>query len=323
MLESGKKVLVGTFDADNVLDPGLVAGSVAVVDENNVAFAAATAKGIRFANVLQNENGDTSIEGTTTFELKNIVSGNIQVQAYAAPTLAKSTVDYTAVTATTLAAMFPGESRVRVALRVYFKNVYELKGRLTKTYEVIVPITAAGTYISAALAKMINLNIANGSEQRFTIADAAGVLTLTATEVKNGQYGLTGDLYEMFEFEVSSFATSLEGYPVTPISLGTYTNTPYNKGVGNWKEARDAERANLGFAGLQNLTEWPVVGPRLNVIPSKSYTKLVFSFDYLYLSADNLYKKTTANTVVIYDDATTSTLAALAAAIKTACPAVK
>lgn len=189
----------------------------------------------------------------------------------------------------------------RYVLRIVYKDMFELPGQFTHTYEYIAKSGDTTTNLAANFKALIDKH----SGARCTALASAAVLTLTA-KVKDDNEG-KNSINEYSQVYMQPFVY-MNDYSKTGFAMGmktdanvTIANTTLAKpGTGNPKIVRDREKQALGYRGITNRTWFPVIMPDLNVDLSKVYASIVIESERKYQSPDNQYIKTTPVATEIY-----------------------
>lgn len=124
-------------------------------------------------------------------------------------------------------------------------------------------------------------------------------LTLTGKPIPSGTTGLNDiDGFRMVEFDTFLNYIDADGYATETASTIAVTAAVY--GSGTWAQVRDEERYALGYKGVTNLVNFPVIQPALTVVSGTNYDSIIFEHAQAYRSSDNQYLKTTPLRTIVY-----------------------
>lgn len=311
MLQHVNSVLVGKFPASFTTAEALNVGEIALFDQDGKIITSAAevskAKKVRFGLVeskmsVSKPDGtvveDNNIRYSQFIDRNRVTSPNVEVKPFAASAEETYTIDLSAVTAT--------EEDKRFAVKFIYRDLSEYKFQVTKTYDFYAVKGSTGAQIAEGLGKAINKD----KERRIVASVAGSVITVTALP-KTDNEGLEAiNNYSQVSMEVYAFESNSKGLvnSQTPIVGAVMTKTVVaTPGKGNAKIVRDREKEALGYLGITNRTQFPVIKPSLNTDLSKEYETLVIEWDNLYRSPDNQYVKSTPLAVEIYASGASAT----------------
>lgn len=276
----------------------IVSGEVVVLDKNKLPLAAgstvADSDTIFICQGLGTTFDYTNEAGTLTSGVRNVIfSDPIQgslVKNYKAVAYDAKSEQTTVFTPT--ATIVEGTEYV---LRIVYKDIHEHPGQFTQTYRVIGDATAT----VASLLDLLVPEINSHAGRRVNATDGTTTLTLTGREIPDCCTALTDiDEFSMVEFEAALNYIDSDGNWQT-LTCSSVVTTPADYGQGNWEQIRDLEKAQLGYRGVGNLTQFPIITPTLNTTVDSYYDQIVIEHDRSYVSPDNQYVKQAPLTTVI------------------------
>lgn len=203
------------------------------------------------------------------------------VRPFLAPVEQVSTLDLTNTTITV---------GYRYVLRIYYRDIYELKSMFTKSYEYFATSADTATTVVAALAATVNKDL----DRRVNVTVAGPVMTLTALP-KNDNEGVDAiNLYSQVNFTAMVYATDeFRWVGNRYIDTGAVYElvTAGSPGSGYWKVVRDREKLAMPYRGVTNQTWFPIIKPAMTVDPTVNYDTIVLEYENSFASADNQYRK--------------------------------
>jgi hypothetical protein len=303
MMQKPNTVIIGKQTYVTQKAPGaanaLTVGDIVVINpaNGNVCAIADLTSAVEAIQI-----GYVKTIGTTTADAEIIKSSFIKKNAITSLT-ANGTCAYVAKTEASSVVEFSGMTPTigyRYVLRIVYKDLYEHPGQFTHSYEVIAT-SVNPAVLSAAFAARITTH--TGSRVTAT-DDGTSTLTITAKVITGTGYDGVNAInsYSQVAMEVFAYVTnpSAAFSAQSAITGLTITTTASKPGRGNWKIVRDRERAALGYKGITNRTEYPVIQPDLTVDATATYDTLVIEYRKEYQSPDNQYVKTTDLAAEVY-----------------------
>lgn len=291
----GKQVPASYTDIDALKD-----GDVALFDQNRQLIKAATDASNAtslYVGVCHGTVDVTMPDGTVDQKANIEFSQEIQkagkpsavIGEYVAPVQQKITITLTDAT------IVAGN---RYVLRIYYKDLSDVKFPFTHSYEVYAQ-TATASDVAAALVAKINAH----KGRRVTATASAAVITLTAME-KNDNEGLYSiNEYSVVDMEAFLYTTipgALLANQPEAVPGATIAKTVGNPGKGYWKQVRDTEFRNSPYKGHVFIDAYPEIRQEMRTVVGAQYDYAIIESDNLYLSNDNQYIKTTPMTVEVY-----------------------
>jgi len=285
----------------------LAAGEVFVADKNRVlvnASATIADTDTIYIGVGLNETHDYTLpDGSAVITARKILwSTPIQgtkVLAYtglsggSAATEAVVTLDTSGITPVV---------GTEYVVRIVYKDMPEHPGQFTQTYRhTATAVTAAtATTLVTALKAEINSAGVTANEAR-VIASGTDDLVLTGKVIPNNETNEEIDEYSQVDFVVGSWSITaagvktigLEGAAVVYTTLAT-------PGIGNPKIVRDKEKLSLGYKGITNTINFPVIKPTMLTDMAEWYDVIVIEHDTDYESGETQYIQSTPCTTEIY-----------------------
>lgn len=311
MLQHVNTVLIGNklFNGTGTI----AAGDIVVTDENKKVLADAAAAadanelyvGVYDKEItVTKEDGSTVAQKVFTYSMPIKKGSKFHVVAspYAAKVEDKWSIDFTGVTPV-IGYMY--------TIRLVYSDIYEAPGQFTHSYNVIATSTTAAD-LASAFAKKINKH----KNRRVKVTLEGSKITLEAMEKDDNEGKNSINYYSQVVFRPFIYSQNPESIVEKKDEIAGIVVThdaTSNPGKGNAKIVRDRESAALGYRGIMNRTQFPVLMPELKVNLNAEYDTVTVEFDNLYLSNDNQYIKTTPLATEIY--ATTAGEGAKIAAI--------
>ena len=243
-----------------------------------------------------------------------------------------STLEYKADSEDTIAINFTGVQEIgagkllsqagkRIIVRLTFKDLPTRYRKWTESYEYVTKDGDTAVTIATGIANLINKQ---WKRARVNATAAAGVLTLTAMKYDDDDMVDSLNWAEKVRFNANVYYTDPAGEGWESLNKHfpkglTITKTPGFRYAASAKLVRDREAQGMGYEGILNRGEgtWPIIKPDMNTKLDGKYNALTLEFENMYRSADDLFRKT-KQTVEIYVNGETLTLAAIAGKIKTA-----
>lgn len=309
MLQRTNKILIGkdidrtanvtTATSMSTVVQNIVAGEIVVLDKNKLPLAAGSTiadsdviyicQGTSKTFDFTNEAG-TPVTGARQVIFSDPIEAG-KVKSYKAkPFTVKSEQTDSWVLGSTVTA------GVEYIVRIVYNDLPEHPGQFTHTYRVIAQAGDDVDDLGADLAAEINKH--SGRRVNATYTGGTNTLLLTARENPNGTTSLNDiDEFSMVEFE--SFINYVDSNGNWQSQGATLNRTAAVYGYGNWEQIRDAEKAQLGYMGVYNLTHFPVITPDFSTALDSYYDTIVIEHDKSYLSADNQYVKEAPLTTII------------------------
>lgn len=298
MLQHVPTVLIG--NAFKTVAP-TVAGDVIIVDENKKLLAtaeeAAAAKEI-YIGVYDKKVKVAKPDGTEIDQ--DIIEYSMPIQKSSRPHLVST--PFSAVVEDQWTLDFADVTPVighDYTLRLIYSDIYEDPGQFTHSYQV-----RATTATASDLVAKLKAKINKHSNRRVVVSGEGTNLILTAMPKDDNEGKNSINYYSQVIFKPIVWKNNPTSFVQQPEAvLGSdaieHTQTS-NPGDGNAKIVRDRESAALGYKGIMNRTQFPVIMPELKVDLSKEYDTIVIENDNLYLSNDNQYIKTTPISTELY-----------------------
>jgi hypothetical protein len=293
--------IVAGEDIATVIATGNIAdGEVVVLDKNKNVLAAGATKSDTDALYIAQGTGSTfaytNEAGTTTTANRKVVfSDMIQAsgiksykgKSYAAIAEQVITLDFTG--------LVPTVGR-EYTIRVVFSDLAEHPGQFTETFRYISGTATLATWITAFVAKI------NSFEGRRVIATENGGVSIILTGLQIPEANTSvNDIEEYRQVSFDAFANYISStdthLALTPLTK-TYTTAP-SAGSGTWQSVRDMEKVALGYKGITNKVNFPVISPAMQTSSSATYDLIVIEHDNSFLSADNQYVKKTPITTIL------------------------
>lgn len=275
----------------------IVEGEVVVLDKNkNILSAGSTVNDTDIIYIVQ------ALGTTMTYSNPAGTSITVRNLKFSNPIEGKLVKKYTAVafdpkvekTVSFAAISAPLTAGTEYILRLVFKDVHEKRGQFTKTYRYISTGTTSLAVFDALRAQIL----ADSGARVTTNATGTATLILTAKEISACTTALTDiDNFSMVDFDAYLTYIDSSGYHQTVTS--TKTAGTVEHGSGNWEQVRDLEKAEWGYEGISNRTQFPVKLPTQCTVVDAIYDMIVIESDRHYQSPDNQYVKQTPLTTII------------------------
>jgi len=303
MMQHVNKVFVGQATTATAVD-GMNINDIAVFDKDGkiaTAGTAVTGESFKVGKCVGVETitmPDGSLQNKKMVIYGNeinpfIVTNQIQATPFKAPVEDIIDIDFTGVVITT---------GFRYVVRIYYRDIYELKSMFTNSYEVIATSADTNVTIANRLADRINMH----AGRRVNATVAGTTITLTAMPKTNNEGVNSINLFTQVSMEVSAYATDprnfFAGQVKLPIGATITRVQTHDPGNGFWKVVRDRENLARPYRGSTNVTWFPVIRPELAVDPTKEYATIVIEYENSFASADNQYRKNTLLADELYID---------------------
>lgn len=301
MLQSVHNVIIGKQAPASYTDiDSLKDGDIALFDQNRQLIKQATDASNAtslYVGVCHGTVDVTMPDGTVDQKANIEFSQEIQkagkpsavIGEYVAPVQQKITITLTDAT------IVAGN---RYVLRIYYKDLSDVKFPFTHSYEVYAQSATASELATALVAK---INAHKG--RRVTASASSAVITLTAME-KNDNEGLYSiNEYSVVDMEAFLYTTipgALLSNQPESVPGATIAKTVGNPGKGYWKQVRDSEFRNSPYKGHVFIDAYPEIRQEMRTVVDAEYDYAIVECDNLYLSNDNQYIKTTPMTVEAY-----------------------
>lgn len=180
-------------------------------------------------------------------------------------------------------------------LRIVYGDIEEHPGQFTQTYRYIAKAGDTSTDIFDG----IRARIAKHKGTR-VIASGTTTLVLTGKPVPEATTSVEGiDPFKMVTFDVFFNYVDNAGHWSEVAVTTDHVVTAAEFGSGNWEQIRDMEKFELGYRGVTNRTEFPVIKPDMRTVNGATYDVLVIEYDAAYRSPDNSYEKETSKRVIV------------------------
>lgn len=280
---------------------GLAAGEIVVLNKNKTVLAAGATIADSDTIFIVQSTADTFTytdkAGTAvTGSRKIIMSGPIvgakvkkyEGEAYSAKSEMTATIDFTGLTPVV---------GTEYVIRLVYKDINEHPGQFTQTYRYVSTTATLSVWLTALVAKI------NAHSGRRVIASEASStdLILTAREIPECCSTINDlDKFSMVNFIVqANYVTSANVWATIPSTSTTVTYVALNHGSGNWEQIRDLENETLGYRGVTNITQFPVIKPTKEVVLNATYEMIVIEHEVPYQSPDNQYVKDAPQTTAL------------------------
>ena len=180
-------------------------------------------------------------------------------------------------------------------LRIVYGDIEEHPGQFTQTYRYI----AKDGDTSTDIFNGIRARIAKHKGTR-VIASGTTTLVLTGKPVPEASTSVEGiDPFKMVTFDVFFNYVDNAGHWSEVTVDSDHVVTAAKFGSGNWEQIRDMEKFELGYRGVTNRTQFPVIKPDMRTVNGATYDVLVIEYDTAYRSPDNSYEKETSKQVIL------------------------
>lgn len=287
----------------------IVAGEVVVLDKYKKLLAAGSTiadTDVIYLAVGTGKTHDYTLPDGTAVTSKRILS-------YSAPIQGISVINYEGLIADSSATQqiatcdTSGITPVvgtEYVVRIVYKDINEHPGQFVQTFRY--------TSLDATIANLINaivleINQAGPSgdiDSRVTASNSTNDLVLTGRVIPNNETNDEIDEYSQVDFEVSlnsitSAGAKTNGFAGTGVAITT-TYGGATPGNGNPKLVRDAEKLSLGYEGVTNTINFPVVKPTILTDMTKWYDAIIIEHDNVYESGETQYLQSTPITSEIF-----------------------
>jgi len=292
----------GLSNDDRVTDylPVLADGEIIIVNANKDSriggtptYASGSESTLFVIQGLPETVTITNDSGTTLTARKILTSDPIegrlvktyQGRPYAAPVEKIATFDF--------AGSAPIAEGTEYVLRLIYKDMAEHPGQYVQEYRIINYSTSPDD-LGAAIADKVNKH----KGARITADYTTPTLTLTAKQIPECTTSLNNiDEYHQVDFEAVLYYVDANGN--WRGFLEASYNDPY-PGDGNWYQVRDAEKHELGYLGVTNRTQFPVIRPDFRTVKGQAYDTIVIEHDVAYVAPNNQGAETVPTRTILY-----------------------